>query len=111
MTDFNYKSIADPIHGAMGFSQCEVEVINSAVFQRLRNVKHLGFAHYVFPGADFSRFSHSLGVCHLTGRILDALCRNGEEIPDEENPYFRLAGLLHDIGHYPFSHACEVAIK
>ena len=111
MTNFNYKSIADPIHGAMGFSRCEVEVINSAVFQRLRNVKHLGFAHYVFPGADFSRFSHSLGVCHLTGRILDALCSNGEAISDEEKQYFRLAGLLHDIGHYPFSHACEEAIK
>lgn len=66
----------------------------------------------VFPGADYSRFSHCLGVCHVTGRILDALNtkRPGIISPAEQDRY-RLAGLLHDVGHYPFSHATEDALK
>lgn len=107
MEQYDAKRFSDPIHGTMGFSELEVQLIDSRAFQRLRNIKHLGLAHYVFPGADFSRFSHSLGVCHLTGRIFEALKSNGVSVDVDEIKMFRLAGLLHDIGHYPFSHALE----
>ncbi|HZZ71040.1 MAG TPA: HD domain-containing protein, partial [Pirellulales bacterium] len=64
------------------------------------------------PGADYSRFSHCLGVCHVTGRILEAIKANSSvEISGEEIRDYRLAGLLHDLGHYPFSHPMEDAIK
>ena len=107
MEQYDVKRFSDPIHGTIGFSKLEVELIDSRAFQRLRNIKHLGLAHYVFPGADFSRFSHSLGVCHLTGRIFEALKSNRVSVDDDDIKMFRLAGLLHDIGHYPFSHAFE----
>lgn len=110
MEHYDAKRFSDSIHGTIGFSELEVELINTRAFQRLRNVKHLGLAHYVFPGADFSRFSHSLGVCHLTGRIFEALKSNRVSVDDDNIKKFRLAGLLHDIGHYPFSHALEEPI-
>ena len=81
-------------------------------FQRLRNIKQLGLAHLVFPGADYSRLSHSIGVNHITGRILRSLVHNtGQNIDDAEYQIYRLAGLLHDIGHYPFSHTFENAVS
>ena len=64
----------------------------------------------VFPGADYSRFSHSLGVCHITQRLISALKNIGISFSEEEQQQYRLAGLLHDVGHYPFSHAMEDAI-
>jgi uncharacterized protein len=108
---FNHKRISDPIHGTIGLSELEVKVVDSKVFQRLRNVKQLGLAHYVFPGADYSRFSHSLGVCHITGRILGSLRDKGITIEDKEFQLYRLAALLHDVGHYPFSHTMEEPIE
>ena len=112
MDGFNKKRIADPVHDTIGLSELEARVIDTKVFQRLRNIKQLGLAYLVFPGADYSRFSHSVGVCHVTGLILDNLRRNAnQEIPDREVQLYRLAGLLHDVGHYPFSHAMEHAIS
>jgi len=109
---YNFTRINDPIHGTIGLSELEVEIINTNVFQRLRNVKQLGLANYVFPSADFTRFSHSLGVCHLTGKIFETLRRNGaSQITFGDIRDFRLAGLLHDIGHYPYSHNMEDAIR
>lgn len=109
--DFNFKRVMDPVHGPMGISELEARIINEAnAFNRLRSIKQLGLAHFVFPGADYSRFSHSVGVCHITGRILEALRNSGVNIPDREVQIYRLAGLLHDIGHYPFSHAMEIAL-
>lgn len=104
------KRIIDPVHGTISLSELEMKVIDTPVFQRLRNVKQLGFAHYVFPGADYSRFAHSLGVCHLVGRQLGALNADNS-INETDLQDYRLAGLLHDVGHYPFSHAFEEAIE
>jgi HD superfamily phosphohydrolase len=117
---FDEKRIADPVHGTIGLSALEARVISTRAFQRLRNVKQLGLAHYVFPGADYSRFSHSLGVCHLTGRMIDTLknfiSSSGRQVDPEHDlgndnvvQLYRLAGLLHDLGHYPFSHTTEHA--
>jgi uncharacterized protein len=81
------------------------------VFQRLRNVKQLGLAYFAFPGADYSRFSHSIGVCHVTGRILDSLnYGSGPKVQHSEVQLYRIAALFHDVGHYPYSHATEEAI-
>lgn len=104
------KRIADPVHGTIGLTTLETRIIDTRVFQRLRNVKHLGLAHLVFPAADFSRFAHSLGVCHVTGRLIDALRDADAEIDERAEQKYRLAGLLHDIGHYPLSHALEEPI-
>jgi HD superfamily phosphohydrolase len=103
------KRIADPVHGTIPLLGAEIELLDSPAFQRLRNVKQLGLAAYVFPGADFSRLSHSLGVCHVAGRIVDSL----GDLPDKEQvrASCRIAALLHDIGHYPFSHTMEHALE
>ena len=104
--------ITDPVHGTIELSQLEIDLLSTRAFQRLRNVKQLGLAHLVFPGADYSRLSHSLGVNHVTGKILDSLRQNsGVEIGDNEYELYRLAGLLHDVGHYPYSHAFENAVS
>ena len=108
---FSYKKIHDPVHGTIGISQIELNIINTKSFQRLRNIKQLGLANFVFPGADYTRFSHSIGVCHLSGKIYDAIhyAKNDHNINEKQK--YRLAGLLHDVGHYPFSHTTESAIK
>ncbi len=115
MESFNAKRISDPVHGTISLSKIELDLIGCPAFQRLRGIKQLGLAHLVFPGADYSRFSHSLGVCHIAGRILDALVRNGhatdKDLNERKVQKYRLAALLHDVGHYPFSHAMEDALK
>ena len=112
--DLKYQArrIADPVHGTIALSDLETELLSTQAFQRLRNVKQLGLAHLVFPGADYSRLSHSLGVNHVTARILDSLINNtGQQICDAEYEIYRLAGLMHDVGHYPFSHTFENAVS
>lgn len=113
MSSTELKRVADAVHGTIGLNDLEVQVMNTQVFQRLRNVKQLGLADYVFPGAAYSRLSHSLGACHVTGRILEALQRNETkfEISPQNYQLYRIAALLHDIGHYPFSHAMEEGLK
>lgn len=80
MDEFHFKRLTDPIHGTFGISQLESEIISSPVFQRLHNVRQLGLAHLVFPGAGYSRFSHSLGACHIAGRMVRAINQNSEKI-------------------------------
>jgi uncharacterized protein len=110
---YNHKSITDPLYGYIGLSELEADVVSTAVFQRLHNVRQLGLAHLVFPSAGYSRFAHSVGACHNAGRILDAIQLNAPSSAarGKKKQAYRLAALLHDIGHYPFSHATEHAIQ
>jgi HD superfamily phosphohydrolase len=102
------KIINDPVHGFLSFPEPELMlVMDHPWFQRLRNISQMGVAHTVYPGAVHSRFLHSLGACHLMGQALDELKFKGFELSDEERTGARLAILLHDVGHGPFSHALE----
>ena len=110
--DFQSKQLSDPVYGVVGISPLEGDILTTRVFQRLHNVKQLGLGATVYPGANYSRFAHSVGACHLAGEIVKSISRNaGREFSDAEVQQYRLAGLLHDIGHYPFSHTFEHAIK
>lgn len=118
--DFEYKTINDPVHGSIKVSKTELAVINTPSFQRLRGLKQLGLAEYVFPGATHTRFAHSLGALHIASQMLMAIennhkkkCRR-ERLPfstDDEKQKIRLAALLHDVGHLPLSHAMEQPIQ
>lgn len=102
------KIINDPVYGFIRFPEKELmELIDHPWFQRLRQIKQMGLAHLVYPGATHSRFHHSLGACHLMGKALQELQGKGVDIDPEEVLAARMAILLHDIGHGPFSHALE----
>ena len=106
-----FEVIRDPIWNNIQIDAQSLEVVDSAPFQRLRYVRQLGHAFLVYPGATHSRFEHALGAYHLAHRALGLLGERGEldGIPTTELTLTRLAALLHDIGHYPFSHALEEA--
>jgi uncharacterized protein len=102
------KIVNDPVYGFIRFPEPELmRVIDHPWFQRLRNIKQMGLAHLVYPGATHTRFAHSLGACHLMGKALDEL--KAKDISPDKDEYIaaRLAALLHDIGHGPFSHSLE----
>lgn len=84
-----------------------MQIIEHPWFQRLRRIKQMGMAQLVYPGAVHTRFHHSLGACHLMGIALDGLQRKGIAIDTTDVTAARLAILMHDIGHGPFSHALE----
>ncbi len=100
------KYVRDPIHGYVGMTDVERRIIDTWPVQRLRGIKQLSIASIVYPGGDHTRFSHALGTMHLAGQIADAL-RRSVKLSDDEWQLVRLAGLLHDIGHGPFSHSYE----
>ena len=103
------KIINDPVYD--GFLSVEdpviLRVIEHPYFQRQRRIKQLGLTHLVYPGAMHTRFSHMLGALNLMKRALDVLKLKGVEITDDECRGAKLAILLHDIGHGPFSHTSE----
>lgn len=101
------KLIVDSIHGDIRLTDEECRVIDTASFQRLRNLKQLGMGHVTYPGATHTRFAHSIGVLGIMARVTD-IAREGLQLSQEQIDEIRLAGLLHDIGHYPYSHLMEV---
>jgi uncharacterized protein len=106
--------INDPIHTLMLFRNESAELVQAIIktpyFQRLRNIKQLGVTNQVFPGANHTRFSHSLGVSYIIKRIIDKLkadAHDGKIDYSNKELYGIAAGLLHDIGHGPYSHLFE----
>ncbi|HTN45883.1 MAG TPA: HD domain-containing protein [Flavipsychrobacter sp.] len=105
------KIINDPVYGFLQFPEAEVfRVIEHPWFQRLRHIKQMGMSHLVYPGAVHTRLHHSLGACHLMGKALEVLKQKGVLLDREDCVAARLAILLHDVGHGPFSHALENSV-
>lgn len=106
--------VRDPIHGAIHVSDAERLVLDHPFFQRLRSIKQVGFTELAFPGATHSRYLHSVGVMHLSGQAFDAAFRgwdfSSQARREALRQTVRLAALLHDIGHAPFSHCTEFAM-
>src|SRR5437667_2274519 len=100
------RKIRDPIHDFVSLTAKETDVVGTRIFQRLRGIKQLAFANLVYPSALHTRFEHSLGVCHVAGMLAKSL-----ELPGDETIIVRLAALLHDLGHGPFSHVSEVSLE
>ncbi|HCF59358.1 MAG TPA: phosphohydrolase [Myxococcales bacterium] len=102
--------IRDPIHGTIPVGDPEVPLLDSRFFQRLRNVRQLGFGELAFPGATHTRFAHSLGAMHVATRLFDTVFARAS-VPGPERVRMRqavrVAVLCHDIGHMPLSHASE----
>lgn len=102
------KIINDPVHGFITIDHPLVfKVISHPYYQRLRRIHQMAFAHLVYPGAVHSRLHHSLGAYHLMCQALTELQRKGIEISAQEEVSAKIAILLHDVGHGPFSHALE----
>jgi len=102
--------IMDPIYGLLKLNDVEREIVDTAEFQRLRRIKQLSSANFVYPSANHTRFEHSLGAMHLAGVMGEVLTNKGY-ISSDEIQKLRLAGLLHDVGHGPFSHLFEDAVS
>jgi len=102
--NFRFKVICDPVHGDIGLSELECQLIDTRSFQRLRRLRQLGLASLVYPNATHTRFAHSLGVFRIMGQVIDFLLNKGK-FKEEDRRKMRLAALLHDIGHYPYSAA------
>ncbi|HVF39566.1 MAG TPA: HD domain-containing protein [Gemmatimonadaceae bacterium] len=104
-----FEILRDPLWNNVRVDELTLELIDTDPFQRLRYVRQLGLAYLVYPGATHSRFEHALGAYHLARQTLAMLAERGslEGLDHSELPIVRAAALLHDIGHYPFSHALE----
>ena len=104
-----FEIIRDPLWNNIRVDPLALRLVDTPVFQRLRYVRQLGLAYLVYPGASHSRFEHALGAYHLARRALSLFEERGltAAIGRESCLIVRYAALLHDIGHYPFSHALE----
>lgn len=104
--------IHDPIYGLAPITGIERQILATRKMHRARRIKQLGLVSLTYPGANHTRFEHSIGVMHLTSALLDEFARRGEaSISDHHRQNIRLAALLHDVGHGPFSHTFEEATK
>ena len=103
-----FKIINDPIYGFIKIESGIInDLINHKYFQRLRRISQLGLSYLVYPGAQHTRFQHALGCLHLMHKAIQQLTNKGHEITKDEEQALKIAILLHDIGHGPFSHALE----
>ena len=96
------KFIRDSVYGDISLSKFEVNVMDQREFQRLRRIKQLGLISLIYPGANHSRFEHSIGTMFLASKLAEQL-----ELDSEDKELVRISALLHDIGHGPFSHVSE----
>lgn len=119
LTDTSFDSIPldtkifnDPIHGSIELHWLLVKIIDTPQFQRLRRLKQLGLASFVFPGGCHHRFEHSIGTCYLAGELLSHLCHRQPElnITLKDTLSVQIAALCHDLGHGPFSHMFEEVV-
>ncbi|MEM2947780.1 MAG: HD domain-containing protein, partial [Candidatus Bathyarchaeia archaeon] len=101
-----WGEIKDPVHGYVYITEKEKEIIDSYPVQRLRRLRQLAGSEYVYPGANHTRFEHSIGVMYLAGKVTENP-NISQLISQEEAEAVRIAGLLHDVGHGPFSHIFE----
>jgi hypothetical protein len=102
----HWGEIKDPVHGYVYITEREKRIIDSFPVQRMRRLRQLAGSEYVYPGANHTRFEHCVGVMYLAGKVME-----NPNIPqyasEEEAEIVRIAGLLHDVGHGPFSHVFE----
>lgn len=105
-----HLDVIDPIHNFIRVYDTELKIIDSPIFQRLRRIRQLSGAHLTYPGAQHTRFEHSLGTMHIAGQAGIALKEKGV-VTSNDIKNLRLAGMLHDIGHGPFSHLFEEVIQ
>jgi len=102
------RTICDPLYGLIQLTQSELSMLKSMTVARMRWIKQMGLACLVFPGANHTRYEHSLGTMFVAKRLVDALIRKTQNSFVEENAKaIEFAGLLHDLGHSPFSHVTE----
>ena len=100
------KFIRDSLHGNLKINEFEVKLIDTPQIQRLRRIKQLGFTYLVYPGANHTRFEHSIGSMYLASRLANSL-----ELSVEEKEMLRVSAILHDAGHGPFSHVSESVLE
>ncbi len=105
----HFEILRDPVWNNIRVDELTLALLDTDVFQRLRYVRQLGWTYLVYPGATHTRFEHALGTHHLSRRTLALLCEaeHSISIAEDEQAIVRSAALLHDVGHYPFSHALE----
>ena len=101
-----WGEIKDPVHGYVYITENEKSLIDSYPMQRLRRLRQLAGSEYVYPGANHTRFEHCIGVMYLAGKAVENP-NISRMVIDEEADMVRIAGLLHDVGHGPFSHVFE----
>jgi HD superfamily phosphohydrolase len=110
------KRIFDPVHRFIELEDAEVALLDTPPMQRLRRLRQLGLAYLAFPAAEHSRFTHALGALAIGDRILLSLREHGAALFASEREFaaqrrlLRTSLLLHDVGHGPFSHACEAVL-
>ncbi len=104
-----FEILRDPVWNNIRVDELTLKLVDTEVFQRLRYVRQLGWTYLVYPGATHSRFEHALGTHHLSRRTLSLLseAEDSASIGEIDQAIVRSAALLHDVGHYPFSHALE----
>jgi HD superfamily phosphohydrolase len=104
----NGRKVCDRVHGQIILPAAVMHLVNTPEFNRLDRIRQLGASSYVYPSATHTRREHALGVCHLSGEMGKHLqSRHPELIDDDDILCLEIAGLLHDLGHGPFSHSFE----